>query len=396
MIDPDILRAQLGRTLERTAFPDLGEHYEGKVRDNYTTSDGRRILVATDRISAFDVVLGTIPFKGQVLNQIAAYWFEETAGIAKNHILSVPDPNVTIATECVPLRAELIMRAYLTGVTTTSIWYAYERGAREFCGHRLGDGMKKNQRLARPILTPSTKAEKGDHDESVSAAELVRRGAVTAEDFEVAAAMAERLFAFGQKRAAERGLILVDTKYEMGKTPSGEIVVIDEIHTPDSSRYWYADDYESRLGRGAARARQGVRAALAGLRARLPRRGAAAAAHRRGPRRGGPPVHRDLRARHRPRVRARHDRSAPAHPEGARGERMKMKVYVTLKRGVLDPQGQAVQKTLARTGFEEVADVRIGKYIELDVADGTPVARVEEMCRRLLANTVIEDFRIES
>jgi phosphoribosylaminoimidazole-succinocarboxamide synthase len=220
------------------------------VRDNYSTPDGRRILVATDRISAFDVVLGTIPFKGQVLNQLAAYWFEETAGIAPNHVLDIPDPNVTVAVECIPLQAELIMRAYLTGVTTTSIWYAYERGAREFCGHRLDEGMKKNQPLPRPILTPSTKAEKGDHDESVSGAELIRRGAVTAADFEVAAAMAERLFAFGQKRAAERGLILVDTKYELGRNPAGELVVIDEIHTPDSSRYWYADDYEERLARG--------------------------------------------------------------------------------------------------------------------------------------------------
>jgi phosphoribosylaminoimidazole-succinocarboxamide synthase len=250
MIGDDVLQAQLPRTLEGTRFAGLGERYEGKVRDNYTTRDGRRILVATDRISAFDVVLGTIPFKGQVLNQMAAYWFEETAAIARNHVLGVPDPNVMIAVECTPLKAELIMRAYLTGVTTTSIWYAYERGAREFCGHALADGMRKNQPLPRPLLTPSTKAEKGDHDESVSAAELVRRGAVTAADLEEAAAIAERLFAFGQRRAAERGLILVDTKYELGRTPAGDIVVIDEIHTPDSSRYWYASDYEERLARG--------------------------------------------------------------------------------------------------------------------------------------------------
>jgi phosphoribosylaminoimidazole-succinocarboxamide synthase len=249
MISDDVLRAQLGRTLDGTHLEGLGERYEGKVRDNYTRG-GRRVLVATDRISAFDVVLGTIPFKGQVLNQLAQHWFEETRGIAPNHLISVPDPNVTIAHECVPLKAELIMRAYLTGVTSTSIWVAYEKGAREFCGHPLPDGMKKNQRLPRPLLTPSTKAEKGDHDESVSGDELVRRGAVSRDDLEQAAAIAERLFAFGQRRAAERGLILVDTKYEMGKTPSGELVVIDEIHTPDSSRYWYADDYEARLARG--------------------------------------------------------------------------------------------------------------------------------------------------
>jgi len=245
-----VLRGQLGRCLERTDLPGLGVRYEGKVRDNYSTPDGRRILVATDRISAFDVVLGTIPFKGQVLNQLAQYWFEETAKIAPNHVLAVPDPNVTIARECVPLRAELVMRAYLTGVTTTSIWWAYERGAREFCGHALPVGMKKNQRLPRPLLTPSTKAEKGDHDASVSRAQLLAMGAITAEDFDKAAAIAEALFTFGQRRTAERGLILVDTKYELGKTPDGEIVVIDEIHTPDSSRYWHAGDYEERLARG--------------------------------------------------------------------------------------------------------------------------------------------------
>jgi phosphoribosylaminoimidazole-succinocarboxamide synthase len=250
MISDDVIRAQLGKTLEGTHFEGLGDYYQGKVRDNYTTRDGRRILIASDRISAFDVVLGTIPFKGQVLNRMAQYWFEETAKLAPNHVLSVPDPNVTIARECKPLLAEFVMRSYLTGVTTTSIWYAYERGARSFCGHDLPGGMKKNQRLPEAILTPSTKAEKGDHDESVSREELIRRGAISAEDFDRGAAIVVKLFAFGQKRAAERGLILVDTKYELGRTPEGEIVVIDEIHTPDSSRYWYADDYEARLARG--------------------------------------------------------------------------------------------------------------------------------------------------
>ncbi len=246
----DFLVAALGRTLDGTHFTELGVRYEGKVRDNYTTPDGRRILIATDRLSTFDVVVGTIPYKGQVLNQLAAHWFEETAAIAPNHVISVPDPNVTIAHECEPLKAEFIMRAYLTGVTTTSIWYAYERGARRFCGHALPDGLKKNQKLERPILTPSTKAEKGGHDVSASRDELLAMGVVSAEDFDAATAIAERLFAFGQKRARERGLILVDTKYELGRTRDGRIVVIDEIHTPDSSRYWYADDYEERLARG--------------------------------------------------------------------------------------------------------------------------------------------------
>src|SRR6187399_2000031 len=167
-VDNETLRAQLVKTLDATHFEGLGVHYKGKVRDNYSTPDGRRILIASDRISAFDVVLGTIPFKGQVLNQLAAVWFEETAGIAPNHVIATPDPNVTVAHECVPLKAEFIMRAYLTGVTSTSIWMHYQKGAREFCGHQLADGMKKNQPLPRPILTPSTKAEHGEHDESVS------------------------------------------------------------------------------------------------------------------------------------------------------------------------------------------------------------------------------------
>ena len=249
-VSDDVLRHQLPLTLQGTHFDHLGKRYEGKVRDNYTTADGRRILIATDRLSTFDVVVGTIPFKGQILNQLAAYWFGETRDLAPNHVLSVPDPNVTIGRECEPLAAEFVMRAYLTGVTSTSIWYAYERGARQFCGHALPDGMKKNQRLERPILTPSTKAAKGDHDVSVSREELIEMGAISAEDFDRGAEIAHKLFAFGQKRAAERGLILVDTKYELGRTPEGEIVVIDEIHTPDSSRYWYADDYEARLAKG--------------------------------------------------------------------------------------------------------------------------------------------------
>ncbi len=251
-IADDVIRAQLRTTLDRTTLdlPEIVSRYEGKVRDNFTTRDGRRIICVSDRISAFDVVLGTIPFKGQVLNEMAQYWFDETRRVAASHVLAVPDPNVMVARECTPLRAEFIMRAYLTGVTSTSVWVAYQKGAREFCGHALPDGMRKNERLPRTILTPSTKAEKGDHDESVSREELLRRGAVTAADFDAAAAMVEKLFAFGQQRARERGLILVDTKYELGKTPEGELVVIDEIHTPDSSRYWYADDYEARLARG--------------------------------------------------------------------------------------------------------------------------------------------------
>ena len=249
MVNEDIIAAQLDKTLDETDFPTLGEKYEGKVRDCYTR-DGRRTIVVTDRISAFDVVLGTIPFKGQVLNQMAAYWFDATADLVPNHVIEVPDPQVMIAHECQPLSVEFVMRAYLTGVTSTSIWSHYQKGVRQFCGHDLPDGMKKNQPLGKAILTPSTKAEKGAHDQSVSRAEILEMGALRAAEFDEAAEMCARLFAFGQKEAARRGLILVDTKYEIGRRADGKLCFIDEVHTPDSSRYWYADDYQSRFDAG--------------------------------------------------------------------------------------------------------------------------------------------------
>ena len=251
-----VLHAQLTTPLAGTAWTTMAgrgplRRYDGKVRDCYIdAAAGERIIVVTDRISAFDVVLGTIPSKGQVLNQLARYWFEETRHLAPNHMLAVPDANVMIARECTPLPVELVMRAYLTGVTSTSVWRAYERGDRTFCGHPLPDGLRKNQALPEPILTPSTKAAKGGHDVSVSKAELLAMGTITEDAFARAAAIAARLFAFGVERAAARGLILADTKYEMGVDAAGEIVVIDEIHTPDSSRYWFADDYQARVDAG--------------------------------------------------------------------------------------------------------------------------------------------------
>ena len=244
-----VIRAQLSKTLDKTHLPELGVKYEGKVRDCYTL-DGRRTIVVTDRLSAFDVVLGTIPFKGQVLNRMAAFWFEATANLAPNHVINVPDPTVMVARECQLLPVEFVMRAYMTGVTSTSIWSHYQKGARQFCGHDLPDGMRKNQKLAKSILTPSTKAEKGEHDRSVSRAEVLEMGLLSAADFDEAAQMCARLFAFGQAEALRRGLILVDTKYEIGRRPDGTLCFIDEIHTPDSSRYWYADDYEARFARG--------------------------------------------------------------------------------------------------------------------------------------------------
>lgn len=241
------LQKALATPLAGTHFPHLGKKYEGKVRDNYSLADGRRVLVTTDRISAFDRVLGTLPLKGQVLNFAASWWFEHTRHIAQNHVLATPDPNVLVARECTLLPVEMVVRAYLTGTTSTSIWYHYERGAREYCGHKLPDGMKKHEKLPEPLLTPSTKAPKGDHDVSASREEILAITGMPAADFDRAASIAMALFAEGQRVCRERGLILVDTKYELGKTKEGEIVVIDEIHTPDSSRFWYEKSYAERF-----------------------------------------------------------------------------------------------------------------------------------------------------
>ena len=248
-IDPIVLRDQCQRTLEHADFGELGRRSEGKVRDCYVSA-GRRTLVASDRISCFDVVVGTIPFKGQVLNEIAAFWFEKTASVAPNHLLEVPDPCVSVARECRPLPVEFVYRGYLTGVTSTSIWRAYEAGERLYCGHRLPEGLRKHERLAEPLLTPTTKAEHGEHDALTSREELIASGAISAAHYDEAARIAARLFAAGQAWASSRGLILVDTKYEMGLDVDGRILVIDEIHTPDSSRYWYADGYADAFSRG--------------------------------------------------------------------------------------------------------------------------------------------------
>ena len=248
-IPPDDIRKALDHCVESTDFPQLGERLPGKVRDSYV-KDGRRTIVVTDRISAFDVVLGTIPLKGQVLNQLAAFWFERTREIAPNHILEVPDPNITVATECQIIPVEFVMRGYLTGVSNTSIWTAYERGDRTYCGHTLPEGMHKHERLREPLLTPTTKAAHGDHDEPISKEEAISRGLIDAARYEEAEAVAHTLFSEGQRYAEKQGLILVDTKYEMGLDPNGRLTLIDEVHTPDSSRYWYLDGYEEALAAG--------------------------------------------------------------------------------------------------------------------------------------------------
>lgn len=249
MIDRDVLLAQLSRPLTETTLEGLGPVSRGKVRDSYV-KDGRRFIVTTDRISAFDRVLGTIPFKGQVLNRVAAFWFERTRGLVPNHMIGCPDPAVMEVLDCEPLPVEMVVRAYLTGSTSTSILTHYNRGVRDFCGNRLPDGMTAHQKLERPILTPSTKAEHGDHDISVSRAQILEMGRISAADFDEIARQSFALFGAGQRHCAANGLILVDTKYEFGKTKDGRIAVIDEVHTPDSSRFWQAATYETRRAAG--------------------------------------------------------------------------------------------------------------------------------------------------
>ena len=248
-VDSATLRELCSRTLDTTNFVGLGTRIEGKVRDSYV-EEKRRTIVVSDRVSCFDVVVGTIPLKGQVLNQMAAFWFEKTRELAANHLISVPDPSVSVVRELKIQPVEFVTRAYLTGVTSTSIWTAYASGAREYCGHRLPDGMRKHAKLPRAIVTPTTKAGKGEHDELTSRAEIVRGGALSAELYERAEALALKLFAAGSAWAASRGLILVDTKYEFGLDEAGKLVVADEIHTPDSSRYWYADAYAESMAAG--------------------------------------------------------------------------------------------------------------------------------------------------
>lgn len=246
MISDLQIAAQIPFVLKGTDFPQLGERYEGKVRDNYSRGD-RRILIVTDRLSAFDRIITLIPFKGQVLNQIAQFWFENTADIAGNHVIEFPDPNVVVAKQCQALPVEMVVRGYITGVTSTSAWHHYEKGERNFCGNVLPDGMRKDQKFDAPIITPSTKAEHGDHDESVSREQILERGIISPEQFDEMAGMAMRLYERGVEICAKQGIILVDTKYEFGISPEGKIILIDEIHTPDSSRFWFADEYEARF-----------------------------------------------------------------------------------------------------------------------------------------------------
>ena len=237
------IREQLPYTLDAFEGGDLGERYKGKVRENFHMGD-EIIMVTTDRVSAFDHVLGTIPFKGQILTEIANFWFEKTKDIVPNHIISSPDPQVLVAKKAETLPVEVIVRGYITG----SLWREYEQGINGQYGFMLPEGLKKDQKFDTPILTPSTKAEYGEHDEPI-ARDVIVNGLVEESVYAQAEEYALKLFAAGQEWAAKQGLILVDTKYEFGMV-NGELIVIDEIHTPDSSRYWIADDYEARFNAG--------------------------------------------------------------------------------------------------------------------------------------------------
>ena len=248
-MDRKLLRSQLKHTLESTNFQNQGELYTGKVRDNYIREDNTIMMVTSDRISAFDRVLGTIPFKGQCLVEIANWWFGETADIIANHVKSRPHPNVWEVRKCDPIPVEMVVRGYLTGVTSTFAWSAYEKGDRNFCGNELPDGMIKNQAFDEPIITPSTKAEQGAHDESVSPDELFKREIIDPDLYELLANYSMRLYNRGVERAAEKGMIFVDTKYEFG-IYDGKIMLMDEVNTPDSSRYWIAESYQNRFEQG--------------------------------------------------------------------------------------------------------------------------------------------------
>ncbi|MBL4720987.1 MAG: phosphoribosylaminoimidazolesuccinocarboxamide synthase [Alphaproteobacteria bacterium] len=242
------ITAILDARLTDAKIPQLPKFQRGKVRDAYDLPDGRRIMIATDRQSAFDKVLTPVPYKGQVLNQTAQFWFEQTKDICPNHVLSYPDPNVIVGRRLTMLPVEMVVRRYLTGSTNTSIWPMYESGERVVYGHRLPDGLTKNAELPNTIITPTTKS--ADHDAPITATALVEQGVVSAAQWEELSAHALALFERGQTVAARNGLILVDTKYEFGLDEDGVITLADEVHTPDSSRYWQAHTLEQRLSNG--------------------------------------------------------------------------------------------------------------------------------------------------
>ncbi|MBT3470300.1 MAG: phosphoribosylaminoimidazolesuccinocarboxamide synthase [Opitutae bacterium] len=240
------IRRNLRNCLTETTCP-RGEKYHGKVRDRYDIGN-QLLLITTDRQSAFDRVLASIPFKGQVLNLTSAWWFENTKHIVDNHVIEVADPNVITARKCKVLPIEFVVRGYITGSTSTSLWTVYKEGSRNYCGNPLPEGLLKNQKLEKNLLTPTTKEE--DHDRPITPEAIVSENWLTQEEWDEASNYAMALFEHGQRVAAENGLILVDTKYEFGRAEDGRILLIDEIHTPDSSRFWIADSYQKRFEKG--------------------------------------------------------------------------------------------------------------------------------------------------
>ena len=244
----DRIKAELNNTLTETALSGgFSDRRIGKVRDQYDFGD-KVALITTDRQSAFDRVLASIPFKGQVLNLTSAWWFDQTKDIIPNHVIDIPDPNVTLAKKCDVFPIEFVVRGYITGSTSTALWTVYNNGDREYCGNTLPEGLVKNQKLEANMLTPTTKEE--HHDRPIAPDEIVSERWMTKEDWDYCSYKALELFSFGQKKAAENGMILVDTKYEMGRDEDGTIRLIDEIHTPDSSRYWIAETYDERMAVG--------------------------------------------------------------------------------------------------------------------------------------------------
>jgi len=240
----------LDNCLTEALFPELPGHQSGKVRESYDLPDGRRVMIATDRQSAFDHVLTAVPCKGQVLNQTAMFWFDQTQDICPNHVIEAPDPNIVFVQRLDMLPVEMVVRDYMTGSTDTSIWPMYERGERVLYGHDFPDGLVKNQKLPGTILTPTTKAAQGEHDAPITTIEIVEQNLLSQDQWDKLAELSLAIFARGREIANDNGLILVDTKYEFGLDRDGHITLADEIHTPDSSRYWIADSYAGRLNAG--------------------------------------------------------------------------------------------------------------------------------------------------
>ena len=247
MPDRSIIKANLKNTVTKTNFEGVNLLHTGKVRDTYE-KDGKYILVTTDRQSAFDRILASVPFKGAVLNEFSKFWFEQTRDICPNHMIDVPDPNIVVVKKVKIYPVEVVVRGYITGSTDTSAWVNYNNGERLFCGVQLEEGLKKNQKFETPIITPTTKAD--DHDEKISREEIISQGLVAEETWKTIEGYALAIFKRGQELAAKKGFILVDTKYEFGEDEDGNIVLADEVNTPDSSRYWVADTYEERFAKG--------------------------------------------------------------------------------------------------------------------------------------------------